>query len=153
MQKKPTYPYPVPALIAHLEATQASDQKDEQDYTVLAKLLQVCYATVENANALWQAGRFGTEEPEIPTYEAIHYGFKRLIPLIIDATVSGWHELLIYIEHPEKYPWYNPETDWPCAPPLLSSPDLEDEETPGANDEQEADTEEVVEYYSVDASL
>jgi len=144
MPKRARYPYPVPELIAYLEAMQDFTKDDEHDYTILANLLTFCHATVEHANMLWRSGRFATEEPDTLTYQAIHFGFKRLIPLIIGSTVSGWHELLAYVEHPEHFPWYNPDVDWPCVPPLNQFRPEEDE----------IDTEEVLAIEaSVDTTL
>ena len=153
MSKKPRYPYPVPALIAYLNAMQDSTQDDEHDYTVLANLLTFCHATVAHANELWHTGRFASEEPDLLTYRAIQFGFKRLIPLIIGSTVGGWHELLAYVEHPEHFPWYDPDTDWSCVPPLNQFRPAEDE-LEEADDAQEIDTEEMMAVeYAVDVPL
>lgn len=138
MPKKPKYPYPVPEFIAYLEATQEIRQNEEHDFIVLAKLLQFCHATLENAHAIWNSGRYAQEEPEIPTYDAIQFGFRRLIPLMINSTVGGWHELLTYVEQPEKYPWYDPLVDWSCTPPLKEfRPDKDYEEEDPSHTEQE----------------
>lgn len=119
-EKTPKYPYPVPELIEHLEAMQRLGQDDGRIYSDLARLLKICHATMQYAHELWRSQSFFSGEPETPTCAALQYALQRLVPLIIDGTVSGWNELLIYIDHPEKYPWYNPERDWPCLPPLCS---------------------------------
>ncbi len=123
MAKRPKYPYPIPELIEQLEAMQAAEQSDEQAFGDLARLLKICHATMQNAHAIWQGCRFTGENPYTPTWDALNYGLKRLVPLIIEGTASGWHELLTYIEHPEKYPWYDPEHDWPQVPPLEIRPE------------------------------
>ncbi|HEX7737038.1 MAG TPA: hypothetical protein VF458_19495 [Ktedonobacteraceae bacterium] len=120
--------YPVPELIAYLEAMQDAAQNEENEFRVLAQLLLRCYAITEHANALWRSGRFTCEEPETLACKATHYGFRRLVPLLIESMAGGWREMLAYIEHPEQYPWYNPNTDWPAAPPLKEFQPAEDEE-------------------------
>ena len=142
MKQRQRYPYPVPELIAYLEAMHDLEQDEQLDYLLLAKLLHICHATIEHANQIWHTGRYTREDPEILTYQAVQFGFKRLIPLLLGATVGGWHELLAYVEHPERFPWYNPDTDWPCAPPLKELRPEEDEiETTNADHEKEADAE------------
>ena len=127
MAKRPRYPYPVPELLAYLEAMHDLEQDEQLDYRLLARLLQVCHATVEHANQIWRTGRYITEDPEIVTCQAVQFGFKRLIPLLFGAMVGGWQELLAYIEHPERFPWYRPDTDWSRVPPLKEVHPEEDE--------------------------
>lgn len=118
MAKRPKYPYPIPELITRLEEMQAEADEDDHAYANLACLLKLCHATMENAHALWHKTHFREDAPGMPVYDALNYGLSRLIPLMIDSTVYGWHELLTYIEDPAKYPWYNPEYDWPQISPL-----------------------------------
>lgn len=122
--KKRKYPYPVPEFLACLEARRAETRAGadegagEQEYLVLARLLELCHATMEHANEGWHAGHYSGEDALERTYEAIQFGFRRLIPLLLDSVAGGWHELLAYIEQPASYPWYDPLIDWSCAPPL-----------------------------------
>lgn len=118
MAKRPKYPYPVAELIAYLERTQEETQDDYHLYGDLARMLKICHATMQHAHEIWQARLFEIEGPEIAASDAIQYGLGRLVPLIIDHTVSGWPELLTYIEHPEQYSWYDPDLDCPLLPPL-----------------------------------
>lgn len=132
MSKKRKYPYPVPEFLACLEARQeearanAGDGEGENEYLVLARLLELCHATVEHANEGWRAGHYSGEDALEQTYEAIQFGFRRLIPLLLDSVAGGWHELLASIEQPAAYPWYNPLIDWPCTPPLKAYQPEED---------------------------
>ena len=111
------YPYPAGLTIGtKVGAWRGSDKR-----------LQVCHATVEHANQIWRTGRYTTEDPEIVTCQAVQFGFKRLISLLLAAMVGGWQELLAYIEHPERFPWYRPDTDWSRVPPLKEVRPEEDE--------------------------
>lgn len=121
---KPRYPYPLPELIASLEQMQEVTQHHEHIYSNLARLLKICHATMEHVRESWESQRFVNEGALEATCEALNYGLKRLVPLALDCTIGGWNELLIYIEHPERYPWYDPQRDWPSAPTALR----EDEE-------------------------
>jgi hypothetical protein len=118
MAKQPRYPYPIPELIERLEAMQKEADEDDRSYGNLALLLKLCHATIENAHAIWQQNRFAEKGPNIPVYDALNYGLSRLVPLMIDCTACGWHELLTYVENPERYSWYDPDYDWPQLPPV-----------------------------------
>jgi hypothetical protein len=138
MSKKRKYPYPVPEFMAYLEAAHEETREDAEEYLVLARLLELCHATIEHANAGWQAGQYrGEETPEL-VYKAIQYGFRRLVPLLLANVVGGWHELLMYVEQPAHYAWYDQLVDWPCARPLKEyHPDEDDAEDESANTEQQ----------------
>jgi hypothetical protein len=125
MTTRPKYPYPIPELIAHLEQVQACTQESEQIYHNLARLLKICHATMEHARELWEEQRFLDGEALVSTCQTLNYALKRLVPLALDCTVGGWNELLIYVEHPERYPWYDPQRDWPSAPTALSEAEEE----------------------------
>lgn len=108
--------YPLPELLAYLNAK----QEEDQEYMVLAQLLQACCAVIENANATWQSGRYRSEDALEVTCEAVHAGFKRLIPLILANVAGGWPELLAYLEQPETCPWYDALLDWSVLPAIDS---------------------------------
>lgn len=132
MALRPKYSYPLPELIAYLEKMQEETQDTCRIYGDLVRLLKICHATMQHAREIWQARLFESEGPEIAASDAMQYGPGRLVPLMIDHTVSGWPELLTYIEHPEKYPWYDPDFDCPLLPPLQ----VQDEEELVDDDEE-----------------
>jgi hypothetical protein len=123
MEKETAYPYPVPEFIEHLDLMQELLQHDEKIYSSLARLLEICHATVEHANAIWKTQRFLTEGPEMPTQDALGYALSRLVPVILRCAVGGWNELMMYIENHEDYPWYDPNEEYPVLPPRLGTPE------------------------------
>ncbi len=120
MEQEQTVSYPVMEFVEHLRQLEEQMGDDEHIHVNLANMLEACHATMEYANAIWAAGCFASEGPDMPTYQALGYGMSRLVPTILKCIVGGWRELMMLIDNHEEYPWYDPDEEYPVLPPRMT---------------------------------